>query len=209
MQVIDEGSNQSSNSLDMPSRVQPDGVQSQSPNLFSLPNIGSNKSRILSSNAMGNSPSNPTSLPNTSRGLSGSTSMNNRMSPIASVPGNRMSPGTSAHSTNNRNSPLQPNRQSPLQANRQSPLVTRQSPLDNTARSPVTSNNRSPVSPRAPVHMNSNTDMSRHSSLSENDIPNSMMQKSLEAARSLNSLVTAPNRPLLSDQYDTLSDDES
>lgn len=126
-------------------------------------------------------------------------SSNNRQSPIMGAPG---------QSASNRQSPLQPNRQSPFM-NRQSPLNSRGSPLDGTVRSSLANPPCESPTARYNHSMNSVTDLSRHASLSENSIPNSMALKSSEAARSLNSLCTPHPRPLLSEQYETLSDDES
>lgn len=124
---------------------------------------------------------------------------------------NRMSPGMGAPAqpATNRQSPLQPNRQSPF-LSRQSPLNNRGSPLDGTMRSPLANPCDSPTARYN--HINSEFS-SRHISLSENNIPAALAQKAaaLEAARSLNSLNSSQSqsKPLLSEQYETLSDDES
>ena len=123
-----------------------------------------------------------------------------RKSPITSS-SNRMSPGVYGGTQTPSSRPS--SRQSPVQPNRQSPIVSRHSPMDSVAKSPLTS----VQSPSVRANHIS-TDLSKRSSLSENNIPHALSQKPIDAARSLNSLGTYHPRPLLSENYDTLSDDE-
>lgn len=133
-------------------------------------------------------------------------SSNVRKSPIAgSSSSNRMSPSMYGVSQpTSRQSPLPATRQSPIQPNRRSPVVSRGSPMDGMVKSPLTFVD-SPTSRMNHV----GTELSKHSSLSENNIMNAISQKTLDAARSLNSLGTLHTRPLLSERYETLSDDDS
>lgn len=150
-------------------------------------------------------PANNRLSPRITSPIAGST-MNSRASPIGTggtPSGNRMSPGMGGQSYAPTNS------QSPLQPSRQSPLVTRHSPMDNIARSPMTNTCESPTSRINHIIATNNHELSRNSSLSENNIPNALSHKTLESARSLNSLGAPHMRPLISERYEMLSDDDN
>lgn len=169
----------------------------------------STSSPINAGQAGGNqtSPATTTPLTNNNSPRAGSDPYGAMMSPMAAnrvspMPGSRASPcNIPTTSTGSRQSPLQANRQSPIQPNRQSPLVNRLSPMDGMVKSPSAHANRG----SSPARIN-HTNVS--SSATENHIPNSLAQKNLEVARSLNSL--GSSHPLfLSENYDTLSEDET
>lgn len=163
----------------------------------------SNSRNMISSN--NNTRHSPLSVNRHSPAMSGHPQ--SHMPTATDMTTSRMSPGMGAPAqpASNRQSPAQPNRQSPF-LSRQSPLNNRSSPLDGTVRSPLANPCDSPTA-RYNNHINS--DLSRHTSLSENNIPASMGQKAvMDAARSLNTLNTSQSRPLLSEQYETLSDDD-
>ena len=206
--MIDEGSNhaleasqhskQGSTSLSpIRSTMRSPGLAAHSNNRMS-PVIGYHNNSTAHSNnrvspVIGAPTSRTSPLTNTQHGM--------RKSPITSS-SNRMSPGLYGGAGGPGSRPS--SRQSPGQPSRQSPIVSRQSPMDGVVKSPLTS----VESPTSRVnHLYS--DLSKHSSLSENNIPHALAQKSLEASRSLNSLgAHHPQTMLLRDQYDNLSDDE-
>lgn len=125
-----------------------------------------------------------------------------RKSPI-SVPNssNRMSPGVYGGAQANSSRPS--SRQSPALSNRQSPIASGHSPLDGMVKSPLTF-----VESSASRGMYLNTDICKFSSVNENSVPHALAPKPLDSTRSINSLGMPHSRPLLSERYETLSDDD-